>query len=420
MKQSPPGRTITVKNSQRLVLPVEQLQPGMYVAEIDRPWEETTFLFQGFLLETEEDVRQVQAQCVTVTIDILSSVEIESRTKTGAKSKTHAVHKRLPVERALPKAQHTYTQTSTLVCSIFDDVRLGKTLDTPAAKQAVAECVDSVMDNPDALTLMTRIRDKDQYTAEHSMSVAVLSIALGRRLGMDREQLNRLGLCAMLHDVGKLMVPDPILNKPTELDAGEMQEMQRHTTYGRDILMSSSGLDDEGPDVAHAHHERLDGSGYPRGLDGTSLTPFTKMVAIIDTFDAMTSDRCYRLGQTNMSAFKVLTQGRGSKWDADLVFQFIETVGIYPPGSVAMLSSGEVVVVIESNPKLKLRPKVLMVKDPDDPGAQMHVIDLARTTHDRHGQRLYIAQMLHPKEAGIDLAAMRDTGILSDLGSELG
>ena len=416
MKPYPPAKTIRYKKSHRMVLPVEQLQVGMYVAELDRPWEETNFLFQGFLLENEDDVRLVREQCESVTVDILSSVDVELGRRGAPAAKTRRVEKQLSVERALPKAQTAYTQTRSLVSNILDDVRLGKTVNTPEAKEAVGACVDSVMENPDALMLMTRLRNKDEYTAEHSLSVSILSIALGRQIGLERAQLNELGLCGMLHDVGKMMIPDEILNKPGSLSDGEMAIMEQHTVHGRDILMSTPDLPGEAPDVAHNHHERINGSGYPRGLRAENLTWYTKLVSVVDTFDAITSDRIYQRGQTNMAAFKILTQGRGTSWDPDLVFQFIEAVGIYPPGSVAQLSSGEIVVVLESNPKLKLRPKVLVINANMEIG-RMRVIDLAETSHDREGQRLYIARMLHPRDAGVDLDAMREMGIFGELGN---
>lgn len=418
MKQVPPPKTLRYRKSYHLVLPTDQLQPGMYVAELDRPWEETPFLFQGFLLESEEDVEAVREHCNTVTIDIQSSVEytMEARKRGAAKTATKTrVNKTHTVEQALPRAQTTYDTSQQLMRSIMDDVRLGKSVNTAAAREAVSETVDCVLENSDAMSLLTRLRDKDEYTTQHSLSVSILSIALGRTMGMQREQLNELGMCALLHDVGKVLTPDQILNKPSALTPDEFAIMKGHTTDGRDILMSSDGVAMGALDVAHSHHERLNGTGYPRGLKQHQLTNYTKLVAVTDTFDAMTSERVYKLGQTNMASFKILTQGRGSLWDADLVFQFIETVGIYPPGTVVELSSGETAVVLETHQKLKLRPKILIVRDPHDPTAEMRVLDLAKVPHDRHGQRLYVSQVLHAKKAGVDLNALRDLGVLSSL-----
>lgn len=418
MKPRPPTNKLSYKRSQKLVLPVDQLEPGMYVAQLDRPWEETPFLFQGFVVENQADIETLKTYCNTVTVDILSSVDymVQAR-KPGASRRetTTRVNKRLPVEQALPKAHLTYQASKQTMRSIMDDVRLGKSIDTPAAKAAVSEAVDNVLENPDALTLLTRMRSKDEYTSEHSLSVCILSIALGRSLQMSREQLNELGMCALLHDVGKIMIPDNILSKPGPLTAEENRVMQSHTSEGRDIVLANDGLPKSAPDVCHAHHERLDGSGYPRGLQVEQITYFSKLVSITDSFDAITSDRVYRMGQTNMSAFKILTKGRGRHYDPDLVFQFIETLGIYPPGTVTVLSSGETAVVIETHPKLKLRPKMLIVKDPHNPAAEMRVIDLAKVAHDRHGQRLFIAQVKHAKEAGVDLDMLKQSGLLSSI-----
>lgn len=416
MKPGSPSKTLRYKQSQQLVLPVEQLQPGMYVAKLDRPWEETPFLFQGFLLEDQDDVSQVQAVCDSVTIDIHSSVEVQvtHNRKGGRTTQTTAVRKsRQPVERALPAARNTFDSSSALVRNIFDDVRLGKAVDAPAARDAVSACVDSIIDNPSALTLLTRIREKDAYTAEHSLSVSILSIALGRRLGMSREQLNELGMCAMLHDVGKIMVPTHILNKPDKLSAAEMEVMKSHTTEGRDVLLSNPDVPGSSIDVAHAHHERLDGSGYPRGLKAHQITPFSKLVAITDTFDAMTADRCYQKGRSNMQAFSLLTKGRNTRWDSEMVIQFIETIGIYPPGTVVQLSSGQVAVVLESHPQLKLRPKVLILTE--DLQSASGILNLATTKQGPGGHRLYITTVLSPEHSQPILQHLKYQGVLNTL-----
>ena len=416
MSHGPANKHLSYRTSHKMVLPVDQLKPGMYVAALDRPWEETPFLFQGFVLQDQQEIEEIGKYCCSVTIDIQSSVEFSvERHSTGSRSiHRKRVSKPDNARRNIARADDTFRHTHALVRNIMDDVRLGKAIDTPAAKEAVAECVNDVLERPDAMMLLTRIRQKDEYTSQHSLSVSVLSISLGRKIGLPREKLQEVGLSALLHDVGKVLTPDEVLNKPGRLNEEEMAVMRRHPSDGRDIILSSDGIVGGALDVAHAHHEKLNGSGYPRGLNASQMTHYTKMVAITDTFDAITSDRVYKNGRTNMFAFKILTNGRKKFWDNDLVFQFIDSVGIYPPGSIVVLSTGETAVVIESHPKMKLRPKVMVLNNLENPGAEMHLLDLAKVNQDQQGQRLYIVDAVHPNESGIDMRALIDLGILGN------
>jgi putative nucleotidyltransferase with HDIG domain len=319
------------------------------------------------------------------------------------------------VEQAMRQAQSTHVASSRLIRTIMDDVRLGKSVDTPAAREAVTECVDSVIANQDAIALLTRIREKDEYTSQHSLSVSILTVALGRHMGMDRAELIDLGLCGLLHDVGKVMIPDEVLLKPGKLSEPEMDVMRGHTTYGRDVLMSSRGAPLKALDVAHAHHERFNGSGYPRGLTESQITPYTRMVAITDTFDAITTDRIYSNSRANMEAFRILSKGRNTHWDAKLVIGFVEAIGIYPAGTAVELSNNMIGIVVETHPTLKLRPKVVLTHTPDGPLNPPVLLELATQMKDEHGQALQIGRVLRPSVADVSLHTLRDRGILDNL-----
>lgn len=188
--------------------------------------------------------------------------------------------------------------------------------------------------------------------------------------------------------------------------------MKQHTTHGRDILMSSSGDAMKALDVAHAHHERFDGSGYPRGLIESQLNQYTRMVAITDTFDAITSDRVYDNARTNMDAFRILSKGRKNMWDPRLVIRFIEAIGIYPAGTAVELSNGLIGIVIETHPTLKLQPKIVLTHGPNGPLKSAVIVDLAAPDH---AKKIQIKQVLPPSVAGVDLHKLRETGILDNL-----
>ncbi|MEJ2577427.1 MAG: HD-GYP domain-containing protein [Gammaproteobacteria bacterium] len=264
------------------------------------------------------------------------------------------------------------------------------------------------------------MRNKDAYTAEHSLNVAILTLALGRRMDLEREKLVELGMCALLHDIGKVLIPDEILNKEGRFTDDEFEVMKRHTTYGRDVLMASSGMPLASLDVALGHHEAIDGSGYPRGTTGDAMSEWTKAVAITDAFDAITSDRVYRDARTSLDALRILNASRGTRYDPDLVTRFVQAVGIFPPGSVVELNNGFVCVVLETNEAERLRPRVLVVRyqgqNLDDP----RPLDLARFRADRHKRPLQIARMLPPEQAGVDLHALRARGALGDIPTTAG
>lgn len=395
-------------------LPVSELTPGMYVMELDRPWEESPFLFQGFWIEDQEDVQNLQDVCEYVYIDVQTVVEFQNKPQQGDHKgfTSTKITKKTSVEKDLIKAQKTYDSSGKLVRSILDDVRLGKSIDSNSAKTVVGSCVDSIIGNQDALLLLSRIQENDVQTSEHSLNTAILSIAFGREMELDREQLIELGMCALLHDLGKILVPIDILNKKEPLTASDRGLIQKHTIDGRNLLMSSSNIPQASIHVAHCHHEWIDGSGYPRGLMGDQLSLWTRMIAITDAFDDMTTPHPYKKAKTNMEAFRLLNQERGSHFDSSLVMRFIRTIGIFAPGNTVLLSNGEVGVVIEANEKIALRPRVLVMKSITNEPIHPYLLDLAIKLTTAKGEKLHINKMVHPKEYGIDLAGLKKAGFL--------
>ena len=213
---------------------------------------------------------------------------------------------------------------------------------------------------------LTMIRNKDEYTSQHSFNVAILSIVLGRYAGMNVRELENIGTCGLLHDMGKVNVPLDILLKEGKLSDHEFAVMKQHTTFGRDILMSGRNIFSGSVDVAFGHHENNDGSGYPRGLEGHQLSQNTKIVAIVDKYDAITADRVYQRGRTHMEAITILNKiVSKNEIDNGLTLGFISTLGMFPPGSIVELSSGEIAIVLQQNPANRLRPQVMLVRDAD-------------------------------------------------------
>lgn len=396
---------------------VKDLRVGMYVSKLDRPWLETTFLFQGFELKNEDDIAEVQKQCDFVYIDIAKQAKIPpTYAKDTAYSKATLEEppppKKKDFKNEIKHAEYVHHRSSNLVRSFMEEVRLGRPIITEMAKKAVAACVESVINSPDALMWMTQLKNKDEYTAQHSMNVCIYSIVLGRHINYTVEQLNAVGLCGMMHDMGKMRVPLEILNKPGRLEPEEFKIMAEHTTEGWKLLLSSPGMAGSAIDVAFTHHERLNGRGYPRRLKAEQISPYSRIVAIADTYDAITSDRVYQNGRSHLDAINILTNSSGTEYDSSLVIKFIEAIGIYPPGSIVEMSTGEVGIVIETNAKTKIRPIVILVLDENKQPRRERVVDLAKIDLDPTGQRYVIRKILRPQECNINLIQYYRKGLL--------
>jgi len=393
---------------EKVLLRACELRPGMYVCELDRPWLDTPFLLQGFEVSNDADVEVVMRYCEHVYIDLQRSRIV--KVKPGERGDgTSAGKKNTPFDKKdLEVSASAHKQTTQLLKTFADEIRFGQTPKLHLAKSAVAECVAGVMCNPTAMMFMTRLRKKDEYTSQHAFSVCVYSIILGRRLGLDALQLENLGTCGLLHDMGKLEIPDSILNKPGKLTAEENEIMQSHTKLGRDILMSGRDIFSGAVDVAYGHHEHLDGTGYPRGLQDHQLNTNCKIVAVVDKYDALTTHRAYRPGQDHLSAVAILNKlAKDHKIDSKLTTSFVAYLGIYPPGTTVELSSGEVGIVLGSTPEHRLRPQLLVVRDANKNPVQCFV-DMSEKAADERGRPYRIIAVHAPGDFEVDVTQYYD------------
>ena len=392
---------------------VADLACGMYVCELDRPWLESQCLFQGFYIETEDQLQELQSgclrQCQHVFIDTLKGADLPLHKQTGAptwkpaQSGEQRYPRAVAVERELANAFRTRQAARSFIDRVFGDVASGQLPRMEDVRAVVSELVDSVMRNPDAQMCLTQLKNRDEYTAQHSVNVCVLSLAFGRHLGMSRADLNLLGTGALLHDIGKLKTPLEILNKPGRLTDEEFRHMKEHPAHGRALLSQIADMPPEAIDVAFGHHERLEGHGYPRGLKAEEISVWSKMVAIVDVYDAITSDRVYHDGMAPTEALTRMYEWRIRDFDPDLLEQFIQCIGIYPIGSLVELSSGEVGVVISINPRFRLRPKVALVLDGDkNPYFPTRVVDLARFV-DQASESYTVYRVLEPNAYNVDI-----------------
>jgi HD-GYP domain-containing protein (c-di-GMP phosphodiesterase class II) len=393
---------------ERVRLRACDLRPGMFVCELDRPWLETPFLLQGFEVKDDADIQAIMQYCEHVYIDLMRTKVVKDSVRENFSASP--LSKRMSSSKAneIEAARATHTKTSNLIKSFIDEIRFGQSPDIQLAKGAVSECVASVVRNPETMIFLTRLSSKDAMTSQHAFNVCIYSIVIGRLLGLDNQKLENLGTCAMLHDMGKIAIPDAILNKPGPLDAEEIAIVQSHTLEGRNILMSGRNIFSGTVDVAYGHHENLDGTGYPRQLEGFQLNVNCKIVAVVDKYDAITSVRPYRPEGDHLRAVAILNRlAQDRKIDAELTSSFVSYLGIYPPGCVVELSSGEIGVVLESNLKQRLRPQILVVRDRNKQPMQRFV-DLSEKTADETGRPYRIINVRRASDFGIDLAQYYD------------
>jgi len=399
---------------------VKDLQIGMYVSKLDRPWLDTSFMFQGFELKTTADIAEVQKQCEFVYIGVeKTNKKVTIRPRVTPFSNNWLAERKPPKRKSnfsheFIYAESVYKKTSGLVKSFMEDVTIGRAINVEIAKKVVAECVDSVMKSPDALMWLTQLKNKDEYTSQHSMNVCIFSIALARQINLPVNEIHDVGLCGMMHDMGKMKIPLHILNKPGRFEAGELAIMKTHPAQGMNVLMSSHGMLGCVIDAAYGHHERLNGTGYPRGLKAESIHPYTRIVAIADTYDAISSDRVYKKGKTHLEAINILTQDRGKQLDSGLVIKFIESLGIYPPGNIVEMSNGEVAVIIESNQTKKLKPKITMLLDENKKRVKPRLVDLAKMDLDATGKSYAIKGIVRPDKYDFDLNQLYKMGLVQD------
>ena len=369
------------KVTDRVKIPVHAIKVGMRVMELDRPWTETPFMFQGFRVEHVQQIEEISQYCkeVTVEYDAEDWVPPTERAVLGRplrKRQTYNYH--APINSDYRSAQSLYNETNSLTRSVMDDVRLGRAINIKEVKTTVSAAVKTIIESPDAVQWLSRIRTRSEYTAEHCVNVGLLSINFGRHLGYEEEDLNRIGLAGMLHDVGKSLTPLEVLHKEGSLTMEEFDIMQRHTTDGRNILMAHPDVMHGAVDVAYGHHESLDGTGYPRKLQSSGISELTRIVTVCDVYDAITSDRCYRKGQSSLRAFDVLNREAGRKFDQRLVEEFIRCIGLYPTGSIVELRNGANGIVVSANYRNRHLPRVLMVRDTDHQACEERMLDLQK------------------------------------------
>ncbi|MCL0085618.1 HD-GYP domain-containing protein [Thermodesulfovibrionales bacterium] len=285
---------------------------------------------------------------------ILNNIEISKAAETKAAEN-------IPLQEELIRARKIKDDAKQIVKDIMEDVRIGRQIEVEKIDPIVEKMADSIFRNKDALMSLGKIKHMDDYTFLHSVSVSVFMISFCKSLGFDRSFINKAGVGALLHDIGKVNVPIEILNKSGGLTDEEFAKVKDHVVQGSLILSQTQGISDTSILVAAQHHERFDGSGYPNGLKGSEISKLGQMAAIVDVYDAITSDRCYHKGMESSEAIRKIFEWSKYHFNQDLVQKYIRCVGIYPVGATVRLESGLLGVVIKPGTESLLRPIIRVV-----------------------------------------------------------
>ena len=389
-------------------LPVGQLRYGIYVAELDRPWTDTPFVFQGFVLETEEELETLKSSCKWVLVDeALSEAQRPRALNPASTPRAPRYQVQVAVEREVERATLTHGATMSVLRDALKAVRANETLDAGSIAQAVDAMTESVLRNPDALMLLSRLREKGDYAHSHSLDTAVYMACFGRFLELSVEDISLLAYLGLMQDIGKLRVPDEILRKEERLTPSELEQARRHVRHSADILSVTPEVPPRLAELALLHHERHDGSGYPNGLKGAQIGMMGSIAAIVDTFDALTSPRPYAQAVSPSAALSMLYKWRGTFFDAALVEQFIRCIGIFPLGSVVELNSGELGIVIGQHSERRLQPRIMIVRDADgNPLKPQKLLDLSRGHKIATGEAYRIKRTLEYGKAGVSAEAL--------------
>jgi len=404
---------------------VDGLRVGMYVSQLDRPWIETPFLFQGFCIRSKNEIDELRQYCDFVEIDFEQSdisasdtqrirLRGESKSKrTGSGSKPvrgfwrrflqflfgrkqreqvnsagagNYYQDSVSVADELVVARTLHSGTLQQLISVLEDVRRGATVRVPDLEVVVNGMVESVLRNSTAMSLLVRMQKSDDYTHAHSLATAMWALVFGRHLGLDRDSLKALGLGGLLLDVGKTKLPLELLKKRGPLTDVERMLVRNHVGLGLEIIRKAESVDSRVLEMVATHHERFDGSGYPSGLSGSKIPVFGRIGGIVDSYAAMSSDRSYAKAISSYDAMREFKALSDKSFQAELVEQFIQAIGIFPAGTLVELNTGEIAVVLKEHRASRLRPEVAIVLDANKrPLDDFRVIDLDDQSVDTSG-----------------------------------
>lgn len=383
---------------------INKLKPGMYVVSVSTGDNKLNVKSEGYILDDEGVNKLVKLGVHRVSVDPAREKQTGNIDKVMPEPVIDELHdevSKVSLEQEMKQASQLYNNAKELQQKMLSSITEGRVIDLVEVQASTNAIVDSIFRNKDALSCMSRLRIKDEYLVEHSLNVSILMTIFSKHLGFDRPTIEDLALGAFLHDIGKVLVPDEILNKPGKFTQVEYEVMQEHVLLGLRVLEETPELSEIVISMVREHHERIDGTGYPYELEGDEISEYGLMIAIIDSYDAMTAERVYKPGMHPITAFKNLIKESPACYDEALVEQFIQCLGVYPVGTLVCLNSGKIGLISKLNKSKPLTPCVrvfynIRLKQ----AVAMEEIDLSQSKY-----KDQIDRCIKPEEFNINLVS---------------
>ncbi len=362
---------------------VKQLRVGMFICGTNRKWIDTPFFRPKFLITADKQINTLQEYCEFVYIDTKKGVDVISRPEVKTIIRQH--NNETPISSDSPNESHlyrkNYDESQTVLNEVLNDVRLGRCVDNPKIRGVVQELIVNIVKDSHTMIGLIRLKGKSDTLARKSVNVCILALAFGKHIGIPKDKMYVLGLGALLHDIGMVRIPNKILLKKQPLTPAERATIEKHTEYGLAVLAKTPEIPVDVLKIVHSHHERMDGKGYPQGLQTKEIGLLVRMVTIASVYEALTRERFYTETLSPVAALKYLYTSGKAIFDAHLVEKFIQALGIYPSGCVVELNTGELGVVINVNAQNRLRPTLRIVTNAQKQLlSQEYIIDLTDST----------------------------------------
>jgi len=377
------------------------LLPGMFVAELDRPWLETPFALQGFVVEDTSEILYVSRHVDHVFVDAEYKARPSFLCLDTAPTATRG-RERLELREDMQHARVCFESAAQTLDRVFDSLRSGSKGDLEAVQESINPLIETVFRNPEAVAALIRLKESDDYRYQHGLSMAVWASILGRQIGLHRDELETLALGCAMCDVGMTQLPPALLGQARPLDDGQQKIIRAHPKMGAELVEAKGQVNFEVVSIIENHHERLDGSGYPRGLEGAAIPVLARIAGLVDAYDAMITPRPYAPARTSHEAAQELIDAKGGLFQDALVEQFVQAIGLFPTGTLVELNTGEVAIVTRQNETRRLKPEVVVVLDEEKIRREhLIIVDLSNQEAGAPGERWIVRELL-PGSHGVD------------------
>lgn len=378
-----------------------QLKPGMFVAELDRPWLDTPFALQGFVIQNEADIDYVCRYVDWVKVDVEYNGSNVALVHLGG-TKPKAASEGLSIKTDFSQAKACFESATEALEKTFESLKSGDSMDLSRVKKAVFPLIGGVFRNKEAIAALLRLRASGKYLYNHSIAMAVWAAIVGRHIGLMADTLEKLVIGCAMCDVGMSLLPKGKVPEQGVLDDEARRVLVAHPILGLNHVKKSGDCDYDILAIIEYHHERYDGSGYPKGVKAEEIPLLARIAGMVDTYDAMITRRQYARQRTSFEAVQELIDASDRLFQGVLVEQFVQAIGMFPVGSLVELCTGEVAIVIQQNETRRLKPEILMVLDANkEPRPHFDVIDLADIPL-RGAQDLWIVRELPAGSYGIN------------------